>query len=101
MTAPGRVPFGAPFVEFRGVRVEPTGMPVGAAGALQDVTQRFNDSVQRVVSSARDLSEPSPGGGDLAGAMVDMSVDERSVQATFAAVRTSNEMTSSILDIVA
>lgn len=76
-------------------------MPVGATGALQDVTQRFTDSVQRVVSAARDLSAPSPGGGDLAGAMVDMSVNERLVQGTLAAVRTSNDLTSSILDVVA
>jgi len=75
-------------------------MNVGAAATLQDVTERFTDSVTRVVSAARGLSESSPNGGDLAGAMVDMSVNQRVAQGALVAVRTSNELTSSILDIV-
>ena len=76
-------------------------MNVGAAATLQDVNQRFTDSVTRVVSAARGLSEPGPNGDDLAGAVVDMSVNQRVAQGTLMAVRTSNELTSSILDIVA
>jgi hypothetical protein len=76
-------------------------MNVGPASALQDVTQRFTDSVSRVVSAARRLSESSPNGGDLAGAMVDMSVNQRVAQGTLSAVKVSNELTSTILDIVA
>lgn len=76
-------------------------MNVGAAASLQDVTQRFTDSVARVVSAASGLSEPSPNGEDLSGAIVDMSVNQRVAQGALEAVRTSNELTSSILDIVA
>ncbi len=76
-------------------------MNVGAAATLQDVNQRFSNSVTRVVSAARELSEPSLNEGDLAGAVVDMSVNRRVAQGTLMAVRTSNELTSSILDIVA
>ncbi len=76
-------------------------MNVGPASALQDVTQRFTDSVRRVVSAARGVSESSPNGGDLAGAMVDMSVNQRVAQGTLSAVKVSNELTSTILDIVA
>jgi hypothetical protein len=76
-------------------------MNVGPASALQDVTQRFTDSVSRVVSAARGVSESSPNGGDLAGAMVDMSVNQRVAQGTLSAVKVSNELTSTILDIVA
>jgi len=76
-------------------------MNVGAAATLQDVTQRFTDSVTRVVSAARGLSEPRPNGDDLAGAVVEMSVNQRVAQGALVAVRTSNELTSSILDLVA
>lgn len=76
-------------------------MNVGAAATLQDVTQRFADSAMRVVSAARGLSEPGPNGDDLVGAVVEMSVNQRVAQGALLAVRTSNELTSSILDIVA
>ena len=76
-------------------------MNVGAVATLQDVNQRFTNSVTRVVSAARGLTEPSPNGHDLAAAVVDMSVNRRVAQGTLMAVRTSNELTSSMLDIVA
>ncbi|MEY4669894.1 MAG: hypothetical protein RL518_2593 [Pseudomonadota bacterium] len=76
-------------------------MAIGAVSNLRDVSQRFSASVDRVVSAARDLSGETPGGDDLAAALVEMSTSKLVVQGTIAAVRTSNELTTSILDIVA
>jgi hypothetical protein len=78
-----------------------TFMTVGVTENLQFATQRFNDSAERVVSAARELSGSSQGGGDIAGALVDMAVNQRVVDGSIAAVRASNDLTGSILDIVA
>ena len=76
-------------------------MSIAATANLHDVTQRFEESAQRAVLAARELSESAPGGGGMVDAMVSMSVNAQVAQGALAAVRTSHDLTYSILDIVA
>ena len=76
-------------------------MAISAAARLTEVSQRFDLSLKRFLTAARELSEPTPGGEDLAEAMVDVRVQEKVVRGTLAAFRVHEDMTSSILDIIA
>ena len=76
-------------------------MAISAAATLTEVSQRFDLSLNRFLTSARELSESTPGGEELAEAMVDVMVQEKVVRGTLAAVRIHEDMTSSILDIIA
>jgi hypothetical protein len=76
-------------------------MAISAAARLTEVSQRFDRSVNRFLIAAQQLSEPTPGGGDLAEAMVDVMVQEKVVRGTLAAARVDEDMTSSLLDIIA
>ncbi len=96
-----RVGFQLSFIEQNRLWDDPCYMSIASISALKDVTQRFDAAVGRVLAAAQNLSDPASGGGDLAGASVDMLVSQRSVQAASAAVRASHEGNSSILDIVA
>lgn len=73
----------------------------GAIAALKDVTERFDRSALRTVAAASGLSDASQPGPDLPSAIVDLSVNEKVVKAAIAAVKTSNEMDSAVLNIVA
>ena len=73
----------------------------GGIAALKDVTQRFDQAAVRTVEAASGLSNPAQASPDLPSAIVDLTVSEKVVQATIAAVKTSRDMDSAVLDIVA
>jgi hypothetical protein len=76
-------------------------MAILSTAALTEVSQRFDQSLGRFVRATRGLSEPTPGGEDLAEAMVDVLVQEKVVRGALAAARADGDMTSAILDIIA
>ena len=73
----------------------------GSIAGLNDVTERFNRAAVRTVAAASGLSDDQRSAPDLPSALVDLSVNEKVLKATIAAVKVSSEMDSAVIDIVA
>ncbi len=73
----------------------------GSIAGLNDVTERFNRSAVRTVAAASGLSDDPRSAPDLPSALVDLSVNEKVLKATIAAVKVSSEIDSAVIDIVA
>jgi flagellar basal body rod protein FlgC len=63
-----------------------------ALSGIQAATRRFSASAQRVVSDPR---------SDLAGEIVEEKLDAAALKANVAVIRTADDMTESLLDILA
>lgn len=74
---------------------------VDSIAALREASQRFDQSVMRTTAAARGLSEPSSNAPDLPSSVVDLATSARAFKAVAATVAVSQEMNSSVLDIVA
>lgn len=78
-----------------------SGMANGSIAALRDATDRFDSSALRAVAAASGIGDARQAGPDLPSAMADLSVNEKVVKGSIAAVKASSAMDSALLDIVA
>lgn len=76
-------------------------MMTGGIAALKDVTERFDRAALRTIAAASGLSDADGAAPDLSSAIVDISISEKVVKATIAAVKVSSDMDSAALDILA